>query len=99
MFKWLRNLRRQPTWEEYNKHAEEHRQPKVEEDVNAIRQNTEELEFNENNPVYDKRIYNAKTNLMRNMSEEKKHDLLQNIYIDEAMDKEFKGEFDREHEV
>ena len=89
MFNWLKNIRRQPTWEEYNRYAEKHMPIRPEEDVNAHAQNSEELEFNKNNPVYEKRIEKAKKNLLQNLSEEKKIDILYKLHINESMEEQF----------
>lgn len=89
MFKILRMLLNRPNEEDYNRHYESQYEDLPEEDGNAVRQNTEEVEFNKNNPVYDKRILKAKTGIMSRLSEDKKIDLLYKLNIEESMHERF----------
>jgi len=90
MFRILRMLLNRPNEEDYNRHVEKYMHRTLpEEDATAGRHNQDEVDFNKNNPVYEKRIEKAKKNLLQNLSEEKKVDLLWKLHINESMEEQF----------
>lgn len=75
--------------EHYDKYYKQRKSGLIEEDTTAVRQNTEEVKFNESNPTYDKRIEKAKQGILKRMSEDKKIDMLYKLNIDESMEERF----------
>jgi hypothetical protein len=60
-----------------------------EEDISAVKQNNDEVEFNKTNPTHNQRIKNAKNRLLKNWSLDKKCDVLYYLNVNESMEESF----------